>query len=990
MTTDPGLSGERKNVTAVFLDLVSFSTISSTADAEDLQIWLDDYYRQARAILDVSGGEITEFLGDGIVAIFGLGRADELSTGRAVDAALQAVTNIRLSHGTHGPVALRAGIATGDVVARAPTARDGLPRITGGVTTLAQRLQAMADPGTVVIADETLRMLRGAFETQPLGAQPLKGFATPLPLHHVIRRRPIAPLAIPAVFVGRADEIALLSTAREPVLIVGEAGVGKTALVAQIARSAPLKTVFQADAIKRGASYQPFRDWALNCLGDAAPDDATLAATFPGLSDTDLRAIALVLGLPSGQMLIATLSNLALKSVIEAALWRAIRARQPRGLLLFEDLHWFDVASFGVLTHIFASPDATPYQIILTSREDTKLGLHLSDPAPRIIGLRGLNPTDSTQLLDTFSGGALPADTRQIILDRAGGMPLFLEHLWLRGATSGVTVPATLMDLLGERIDATGDAKPLLQRAAALGRTFRLDLLRALQPDAADPEPLLHAAALSGVVEERAPNEWAFRHALLAEAAYQSMLRRTREDLHARVAALLTGEFVFLLARDPVLLADHQRRAGQLAPAIASYLSVSQMALLQGAFPDAEAHARAAIAICAGANSPDLADLEIASHTALGSILMQVQGFTAEPVRAAFDAVLTLASAQPVQSGQTAPALFGSFSHAVIAGDGARAARFCDMLQDMAAGSPPTDQGAETTLAALTVRNCLSFYSGDFADQLTRIAQIRDLYRIERHAPMIARYGMELFAAAQMFEAPSRAISGQIDKVFALVAETDAHQTALSIPVMQPYALIWGAVPLFYAGAQQEALSRIQKGLAVATEQGAAFWQLTGSAWQFVMDPGLAADDAGCAAFAGLVDLHRAIGANVGITYFAAVLADRLSNLGKHDAAYDMSARAVAEVAASGLHCWQAEILRLHARHCRATNRVADADAAIALAAATATRQGAALWSLRIALDLATLHGRRDAPLASAIAAFPPHANLPDLHAARALMAPAP
>ncbi|MGL5008377.1 MAG: adenylate/guanylate cyclase domain-containing protein, partial [Paracoccaceae bacterium] len=487
MTVDPGLAGERKNVTAVFIDLVAFSTISSTADAEDLHHWLEDYYRQARAIFDVSGGEITEYLGDGIVAIFGLGRADELSAGRAVDAALQAVTAIRLSHPGHGPVALRAGIATGDVVARAPAERDGLPRITGGVTTLAQRLQSLAEPGTVIIADETLRLLRGAFETKPLGAQTLKGFATPLPLHHVIRRRPIAPFTNPEIFVGRAAETALLEQATEPVLIVGEAGIGKTALVAQIARNAPEKTLFQADAIKRGASYQPFRDWALNCIADATPDDAALAATFPGLSETDLRAIALVLGLPSGQILIATLSNLALKSVIEAAIWRAIRARQPSGLLLFEDLHWFDVASFGVLTHIFASPDAARYRIILTSREDTKLGQHLTDPAPRIIGLRGLPPEDSTRLLDTFSQGTLAPATRQLILDRAGGVPLFIEHLGLRGTTTNI--PATLMDLLGERIDASGTAKPILQRAAALGRTFRLDLLRALQPDATDPEP---------------------------------------------------------------------------------------------------------------------------------------------------------------------------------------------------------------------------------------------------------------------------------------------------------------------------------------------------------------------------------------------------------------------------------------------------------------------------------------------------------------------
>ena len=175
---------------------------------------------------------------------------------------------------------------------------------------------------------------------------------------------------------------------------------------------------------------------------------------------------------------------------------------------------------------------------------------------------------------------------------------------------------------------------------------------------------------------------------------------------------------------------------------------------------------------------------------------------------------------------------------------------------------------------------------------------------------MIARYGMDIFAAAQMFEPPARAICGQVDRVDTLLAETDAHQAALNIPVMQPYALIWGAVPLFYAGQTDAALARLQRGIDAANEQSAAFWQLTGHTWLFVMNPDLSRTEEGLAGFGQLVDTHRAIGAGVGIPYFAAVYADRLADLGNLSEAYSVSSKAVAECRESGLHCWYAEVLR--------------------------------------------------------------------------------
>jgi class 3 adenylate cyclase len=258
--------GERRQVTAVFVDLENFSAIASGSDAEDLHSWLEDYYRQTRLLFETGGGEITEYLGDGVVAIFGLSRADELSADRAVDAALRAVQSIRLSYQNRATVRLRAGVATGEVVIRTGGDHGGLPRLTGTVTTLAQRLQTVADPGTVVIADDTRALLRGRFETRALPDTALKGFADPQTLHVVTGRLPAGGIDQPETFVGRAREMAKLFAADGPLLIVGPAGVGKTAFVAHLASQFAAKSVFHGDAIGKGSSYQPFRDWLLDQL----------------------------------------------------------------------------------------------------------------------------------------------------------------------------------------------------------------------------------------------------------------------------------------------------------------------------------------------------------------------------------------------------------------------------------------------------------------------------------------------------------------------------------------------------------------------------------------------------------------------------------------------------------------------------------------------------------------------------------------------------
>lgn len=973
----------------MFLDLVGFSEVASVSDAEDLQSWLEDYYNLSRQIVEANGGEVTEYLGDGVVAVFGLSRADELAALRAVNAALSAVTEIAEA----GSFTLRAGVATGEVAVRPDIARDAWPRITGMVTTLAQRVQEKATPGTVMISESTERLLRGRFAVTPVPDQSLKGFAGVQTLYQPQNIPHENVIAASDDLVGRSREVAFIKGATKPVLIVGEAGIGKTALTVHMARNAAACTMFHAERINAGSSYQPFKDWMSWRLNAQTPGFAEIQTGFAELSDAEHLSLALIMGLPEGQTLLSKLSNLALKSRIEASLLRAILSVQSDGLLVFEDLHWFDVASFGVIQHILQNSQSGAFKMILTSRDNPKLSAHLDQGIVQTLALDPLTAGDAEHMLAVLSAGKIEPDDIARLVDRAGGVPLFLEQLYKRKGHDGTpeeAIPETLMDLLAARIDETGKAKPVLQRASAIGRVFSLEMLIALDPKGSDPMPALAQGEAAGVLVRKSATDWAFAHALLAQAAYHSILRKPRAALHARIVETLLTRYPSSLVRDPALLAGHQRKANQTAPAISSYLAASQSALLQGAFSDAEAHARSALALCGDLDdlddATDVRGLKIASQTALGSILTQVQGFTAEPVRQAFDAVLEIARSRPFLGQDSAPALFGSFSHAILSGDKAKADGLTDLLSNLVKTMPPDVDTDEEHLAELTTRNCGCFYEGDFQTQFRQIAKIRALYRIEDHAVMIARYGMDMFAAAQMFEAPARAISGEVDKVPALVAETDAHQAALNIPVMMPYALIWGAVPLFYSGSQQAALERLQKGLALAGEQGAVFWQITGQTWNFIMDPALSQTAEGLAGFEANLAVQRGIGADVGVPYFAACYAERLAEAGRITEAYDVSSSAVVQARESGLHCWYPEILRIHANICRTLAHHDEVDAAMTLSITTSRRQGAALWTLRALLDMQGAEGMPEVDLSTVLKVFPKGVDVPEMQRAKALL----
>ena len=976
--------GERKQITAVFLDLVGFSDVAVRADAEDLQTWLDAFYDQTRAIITSYGGEVTEYLGDGIVAIFGLEHADELAASKAVQAGLTALNDIQTLRVNDIGLELRGGIATGEVAVR-ETVTGNQPRATGMVTTLAQRIQTRAKPGELLIAENTYQLLRGAISSEPVPDQMLKGFQTAQTLYRPYRTHPRAIPEPPAHFVGRQSQLAIIAETRRPVLIVGQAGLGKSALVSQSLRGIDDVITIAGDGTRVLSSYQPFAHWVVQQTGTRVPDYADLQNTFQNLDETTLKTLAVVVGVKEGQALQSSYSGTALRAMIEAGLWKAIQSRQTSGTLVFEDLHWFDNASLSVVKFIVNSHVAAKYQVLMTSRPDTKLDAYLAGSPAKRIELRPMRDSSALELLDHLSDDK---SQHAQLVDRAGGVPLYLEQLskW-RQSTDRDTgeLPSSLMDLLSAQIDATGPAKTMLQRAAVIGQKFDLELLYAIMPDTSTLQDHICVAVSTGVLQQTDRTQFRFSHALLHEAAYQSLLRRKRVALHAEIAEFLTKYHADTVRRSPSVLTHHLNLSEQYIPAIENFLSVSQWSLFQGALVDADAHIREAISLCQKVPAKiDARALEISCQATRGSILMQTQGFNSDPVKEVFARISKLAARQNAFSAANGPAFYISATRALATGDTNRAAWFGDMLRDTATELADTPDGYDLRQACLNIDVGYHFYTGDFVQAFAKFEQMRTDYDPSRRLGMLHHYGIDGFASAQMFDVVGRAFCGESHLIPSLSAETDAHQDLLNIPVMRPYALIWGAVPLYYAGHHDEALARLASGIEAATTADLTFWQMTGTAWAFTFNPALSDTPAGLSEFAEIIKAHELSGALLSLPLYRAHLALAQARHGHMHDAFLTAQRALKEVDDTGVMCWQPEVMRILAKICVELNRDETANHLLSGAAKIALKQEAKLWLIRVRLDQHALGQINDDKLAATVLLFDPNATPPEVIEAKA------
>jgi class 3 adenylate cyclase/tetratricopeptide (TPR) repeat protein len=554
-------TSERRQLTVVFTDLVDSTRLATSLDPEDYHDVLDRYQHRVAEAVDAHGGTVTQFQGDGAIAYFGWPHATDTATRDALTAGLAIIDAVA----GLPKLAARVGIHTGVVVV-APASAGGVLRpadIFGDAPGLAARLQSVAGAGEVVISDATAALASGWFVLEPLGPQTLKGFEAPIEAFRVV-----APTGIRSrldaghlsTFVGRRAELDTLQShwdgahlgPTRTVAVVGDPGIGKSRLVREFATA----------------------------LEDAA---RFVITCFERDSLSPLQPFTSVMGsLPS--------------STGTAREWVTHQVQSGPVVLVVEDVHWADPSTMDVIDQLMETPG--PLLLLLTSR------VELRDYSHRLaatIRMGALGPDDAASVVDAIATDSpIGPDVRDRLVQRAGGVPLFLEELTRsagttagRGPVRASNLPTSLGEIVTARLDTLSDAKRAAQQAAVIGTEFDVTTLTAVSGFSdAEVSDYLTDLVAHGLIEPLSGDHahgFRFRHAIMQEAAYESLLRRDRRVIHARVADVLLRSPDDVRPR-PEIVAAHLSSAGRPIEAIASWERAARRAGRLGLVKESAGH----------------------------------------------------------------------------------------------------------------------------------------------------------------------------------------------------------------------------------------------------------------------------------------------------------------------------------------------------------------------------------------------------------------
>jgi predicted ATPase len=734
------------------------------------------YHRATADVVTRFGGTVAKYLGDGVLALFGYPAAHEDDAERAVRAGLAIVEAVG-----NGPspdrLAVRVGIHTGlTVIGDA----GGKPDVFGETPNVAARVQGAAEPDTVVVSAATQRLVAGMFVVEDRGPQALKGVREPVPLYRVVQPSGVRSRLDVAAgrlthFVGREVELATLvdrweraaDGEGETVVVLGEAGVGKSRLVYQLHEhlAAVPHTWLECGATPytEGTPFHPIIALATQGLAFAAEDTAVEQL---GKLEVGLRALASAetvalladfLGLPPPTRLQLSPELQRRKTIDLLVQWTlSLSAAQP--LVMFvEDLHWCDVSTLELLGHLIAQSPTARVLLLATARPDfTPPWLARSNLTT--VQLARLTKRQARDMIATLAGTELPAATLDALVARADGVPLYVEELTKAmaepGAARGVeAIPASLADSLMGRLDRLSTAKEVAQRAAVLGREFGYPLLAAMagMDEAALRQGLarLVEAEILFARGEPPAATYTFKHALIQETAYQSLLKRTRQQLHARVAQVLEERFPDRGASEPEVIARHCEQAGLAAQASAHYQRAGERATQRSSNEEAIGHLRRALDLVGSLpETRERNQMELGLHVAIGAPLTAARGFSHPESEQAYARARELAS-QIGESSELPLVLAGMATTYFVKGDLATAA---EVAQEALAASGRTGEAFDLLLAHCQVGLPL-FFQGHFSRALKHFEQSIKSYSPSAHGPLAYTVGFDRGVTAHTYTA---------------------------------------------------------------------------------------------------------------------------------------------------------------------------------------------------------------------------------------------
>ena len=982
---------ERRQLTVMFCDLVGSTALSARFDPEDLREIVGVYHRCVADTVARFDGFVAKYMGDGVLVYFGYPAAHEDDAERAVRAGLDVVDAVARLDVKSVTLQARVGIATGLVVVGDLIGEGSAQEqsVVGETPNLAARLQALAGAGAVVIAAGTHRLVGNLSEYRDLGAIEVKGLAAPVPAWQVL-----CPSAVESRFealrgsamsrlIGRDEEIELLLRRWERakagdgqvVLISGEPGIGKSRLSAALAErlhaEPHLRLRYFCSPYHQDSALFPFIDQ----LGRAAgftPDDspAVRLEKLEGLlsraapQDEDVALLSDLMSLPASERHpLANLSPQRKKERTLAALIRQLEglARQQPVVMVFEDAHWIDPTSRELLDLIVERVRSLPVLLIVTFRPEFQPPW-TGQPQVTMLALNRLDRRDRTALVAQIADGkALPNEVVQQIAERTDGVPLFVEELTKSVLESGVPlvgIPTSLHNSLMGRLDRLASARHVAQTGAAIGREFSYALLRAVSrlPEDDLQTALARLVASELVFQRGTPPDaiYIFKHALVQDAAHSSLLRTTRQQLHAQIAEALEIQFPELMETQPELLAQHYAEAGLLEKSVMYWGKAGRRSAARSALAEAAAQFQKALEqVTILPDTPERKRQELEFHSALGTVLQAIKGY------AAAETGQTHARARELWEQLGCPAEFlqipyGQSRYHIARGELDLAQR---LDEDLLRVSRQRNDSAGLVLGHASCGLSL-MHAGKFASSRSHLKDVLALYDPISHGSLAHQAGTHPQVVFQAYLAIVSLCIGFPDQALARSNAAISEARGLAHPPSLAAVSHLRAVLQSLVGDDTALGECADQLLAVTTEQGFPLWGALGTIFRGCFEAQNGDVREGIALLRNGSVAYRATGAEVWMPFHIALLARACDIAGQIEEAVSQLDDALQIAERTGVRWFLAELHRHKGRLMLRQGRIEVAVGLYRQALSIAEEQEAKMWELRAAASLARL--RRD------------------------------
>ena len=994
-------AAERRQLTVMFCDLVGSTALSARLDPEDLREIIAAYHRTVAEVIAAADGFISRYMGDGVLVYFGYPQAHEDDAERAVRAGLGAIDAVRRLDVKSVRLQTRVGIATGlvvvgDVIGEGSSLEQS---VVGETPNLAARLQALAEPDTVVIAAGTRRLVGNLFEYRDLGAVEVKGIVAPVPAWQVLR-----PSAVASRFealhgsaltplIGRDEEIDLLlrrwARAKagdgQVVLICGEPGIGKSRITAELEHrlhaEPHLRLRYFCSPYRRDSALFPFIEQLGQASGFASDDppavkleklEFLLARAAP--SDEDVAFLADLLSLPASQR--HPLPDLSPQQKKERTLEALIRqleglARREPIVAVFEDAHWIDPTSRELLDVTVERVGSLPVLVLVTFRPEFQPPW-IGQPQVTMLALNRLDRRDRTALVEQIAGGKpLPDEVLDQIADRTDGVPLFVEELTKSILESGLlreepdryvldrtlpppAIPTTLQDSLMARLDRLASVRLVAQTGAAIGREFSYALLRAVSrlSDSELEAALARLVASELVFQRGTPPDavYAFKHALVQDAAHGSLLRSSRQQLHAQIADALETHSPELMESQPELFAQHYAEAGFIEKSVAYCGQAGRRSAARSAMAEAAAQLQKGLdqlALLPDNRERQQQEIEFCSD--LGAALRLVKGPGSPEMGHAFARARELWE-QLGSPSQFLHVPYGEFRYHALRGELDVALQ---LDEDLLRLSRERNDRAGIVLGHdCSSRDLLA--AGKFVSACSHIEQVLALYDPIAHGSLV-QTGSDSRVVSQGYLGIALFCLGFPDQALVQSNAAVAEARVLAHPPSLAACLAQGARLLSIGGDGAALDGRASELLALASEQDFPWYRALGMiyrGWSKVVS-GEVADGISLMRSGSLA--YRATDAQTLISFHIALSAKACDIAGRVDEALSLLDDALRIVERIGERWFAAEMYRHKGELMRQQQQWHAAEEFYRNALAIAVEQQAKLWELRAAVSLARL-----------------------------------